>query len=184
MKSICYLNDTWTVYAAASQFTTGAKYDATGSVTYQVYKQAVGTPILTGTLALLDDTNRTGLYAADIALTAANGFEVNKCYLVHVEATVDSVNAHVNCDELVLRPEQLTLAQIALAVWSQLEGVFAPSPNAASFGSVLATLFRFFRNRTATPADQVIVYADDNATPLMASTFTEAINGGEKGRFQ
>lgn len=70
---------------------TGALTDADSVPTYRVYEDETGTAILTGSMAKLDDTNTTGFYSEQIALSAANGFEKNKCYTVYITAAVGSV---------------------------------------------------------------------------------------------
>lgn len=68
---------------------TGELTDTDSSPTYRVYEDETTTPILTGTMAKLDDANTTGFYAERILCNAANGFENGKSYTVYVEATVD-----------------------------------------------------------------------------------------------
>lgn len=75
---------------------TGAVTDASSPPTYRVYESDTAVPILTGTMAKLDDANTTGLYVAVIACTAANGFEVDKGYTVAIDATVDGVTGGIS----------------------------------------------------------------------------------------
>lgn len=70
---------------------TGDAIDADSAPTYRVYEQETGTPILTGSMAKLDDSNTLGFYSEALTLSAANGFEVDKCYTVRVLAIVDTV---------------------------------------------------------------------------------------------
>lgn len=71
--------------------TTGAATDADSPPTYRIYEGETSTPILTGTMALLDDANTTGFYSESITVSAANGFEEGKTYIIRVTATVNSV---------------------------------------------------------------------------------------------
>jgi hypothetical protein len=68
---------------------TGILTDADAAPTYRIYEDETATPILTGTMAKLDDGNTVGFYTESIACTAANGFEDGKTYTVYIEATVD-----------------------------------------------------------------------------------------------
>ena len=68
---------------------TGILTDAASAPTYRVYEDETATPILTGTMAKLDDANTTGFYTEQIACSTANGFENGKNYTVYIEATVD-----------------------------------------------------------------------------------------------
>jgi hypothetical protein len=70
---------------------TGAATDADSVPAYRVYEDETGTPILTGSMAKLDDAGTTGFYSEQITLSAANGFEVGKSYTIHVAATVGGV---------------------------------------------------------------------------------------------
>jgi len=70
---------------------TGAATDADAVPSYRVYEDETATPILTGTMALLDSGNTAGLYSERIQLTAASGFEVGKSYSIYISATVDSI---------------------------------------------------------------------------------------------
>lgn len=69
---------------------TGVLTDADAVPTYRIYEDETSTPILTGSMAKLDDANTTGFYTELIACTTANGFEANKTYTVYITATVDS----------------------------------------------------------------------------------------------
>jgi hypothetical protein len=70
---------------------TGAATDADSPPTYRVYEDETGTPILTGTMAKLDDAGTVGFYSERIQLTAANGLEVGKSYTIYVTAAVGGV---------------------------------------------------------------------------------------------
>lgn len=69
---------------------TGVLTDAAAAPAYRVYEDETATPILTGTMAKLDDANTTGFYTELIACTSGNGFENGKTYTIYIEATVDS----------------------------------------------------------------------------------------------
>lgn len=66
--------------------------DADAPPTYRVYEEETGTPLLTGSMAKLDDSNTLGFYSEAITLSAANGFEVDKTYCIRKAATVNSVD--------------------------------------------------------------------------------------------
>ena len=69
---------------------TGVLTDADSAPAYRVYEDETATPILTGSMAKLDDANTTGFYTEQIACTTANGFEDGKSYNILITATVDS----------------------------------------------------------------------------------------------
>jgi len=69
----------------------GDAIDADSAPTYRVYEQETGTPILTGSMAKLDDANTLGFYSKALTLSAANGLEVDKCYTIRVLAVVGTV---------------------------------------------------------------------------------------------
>ena len=68
---------------------TGVLTDADAAPTYRIYEDEVAFPVLTGSLAKLDDTNTTGFYSELIACTRQNGFDGRKTYTIYIEATVD-----------------------------------------------------------------------------------------------
>lgn len=70
---------------------TGEAIDADAAPTYRIYEDETSTPVLTGTMSVLDDDNTTGFYSEQITLSAANGFEAGKCYTIRIAATVGGV---------------------------------------------------------------------------------------------
>ena len=75
---------------------TGAATDADAVPSYRVYEDETGTPILTGTMALLDSANTAGFYSERIQLTAASGFETGKTYTIYISATVNSTEGTIS----------------------------------------------------------------------------------------
>jgi hypothetical protein len=102
-----HIDDVLTFYATTTRFDTGAGTDADSVPTYRVYEEETGTAILNGSMALLDSSNTAGYYSEQITLSAANGFEVGKCYSIFITATVNSV-AGVTHREFVVRKKPLT----------------------------------------------------------------------------
>lgn len=84
------IDDVLTFPANTHDPTTGAATNA-ASITYRVYEDQNAVPILTGNMTLLDGGNVTGLYTAQVTLSAANGFEHAKCYTIVIQATVNGV---------------------------------------------------------------------------------------------
>ncbi len=102
-----YIDDAYTFYAVSTRFDTGTATDADAVLPYRVYEEETTSPLLTGNMALLDSANTAGLYSEQITLSAANGFEVGKCYCVHIAATVNSV-VGATVREFVVRKKPLT----------------------------------------------------------------------------
>lgn len=75
---------------------TGAATDADSVPSYRVYEDETGTPILTGSMALLDSANTAGFYSERIQLTAASGFETGKTYTIYISATVNSTEGTIS----------------------------------------------------------------------------------------
>lgn len=98
--------------------TTGAETDADAPPGYRVYEDETGTPILTGTMALLDDGNTVGQYSEQIMLSAANGFEVGKSYSIRVRAVVGGT-AGVTLRSFQVEAAAATNAGVADAVWQK-----------------------------------------------------------------
>lgn len=91
--SIAVIGQNLTFTIDTHEPSTGAVTDATGSPSYRIYEDETAVPILTGSLAKLDDANTTGFYSEQIAVTAANGFEVNKTYTIRCQALVSETGA-------------------------------------------------------------------------------------------
>jgi hypothetical protein len=85
------IDDLLTFYANTHNATTGAAVDADSAPSYRIYENETTTPILTGTMALLDASNTDGFYSEQVTLSAANGFENGKCYCIRIQGIVSSV---------------------------------------------------------------------------------------------
>jgi hypothetical protein len=84
-----YLGDNLVFSICTHDPDTGVLSDADAAPTYRLYEDETATPILTGSMAKLDDASTTGFYTELVACTTANGFEIRKTYTVYIEATVD-----------------------------------------------------------------------------------------------
>ena len=91
---------------------TGVLTDAASPPTYRVYEDETATPILTGTMALLDGANTTGFYSESIACTTANGFESGKSYTVYITATVAGNNGGISYGFKAIDTADVILASI------------------------------------------------------------------------
>ena len=87
------IDDNLTFTCNTHDVSTGGETDADSVPTYRIYEDETETPILTGSMSKLDDSNTTGQYSEQIELTDANGFERGKCYSIRVSATVGGVTA-------------------------------------------------------------------------------------------
>lgn len=85
------VDDLLTFYCNTQVFATGVATDADSAPSYRVYEDETTTPLLTGSMALIDSANTAGYYSEQITLSAANGFEKGKCYSIYIAATVSSV---------------------------------------------------------------------------------------------
>jgi hypothetical protein len=75
--------------------TTGVATDADSLPTYRVYEDENCTPLLTGSMALLDTANTNGQYSEQITLASGSGFEKGKSYTIRIEATVGGIGPGV-----------------------------------------------------------------------------------------
>lgn len=127
---------------------TGAATDADAVPSYRVYEDETGTAILTGSMAKLDDANTVGFYSEQITLSAANGFEKGKSYIIYISATVATivgtmhhtlqveaeVDANVVSDKTGYAITEAQIDQIVDEVWDELKAAHAV---ADSFGDYL-----------------------------------------------
>jgi hypothetical protein len=86
-----YLDDMLIFTVNTHDMATGAATDADSDPTYRIYASELGTPILTGSMSKLDDTNTTGFYAEQVELSEGNGFNTGGRYSIYVSMIVDSV---------------------------------------------------------------------------------------------
>lgn len=87
--SECFVGDNLVFGVCCHDPDTGILTDASSPPTYRIYEDETATPILTGSMAKLDDADTTGFYTELIACTALAGFEAGKTYTIYIEATVD-----------------------------------------------------------------------------------------------
>lgn len=176
-----YLGDTLTFWAQLSQYSTGAVYDATGSVSYRVYEETTDTPVLTGTLAVQDDSNTIGFYRGQISVSPENGFEIGKSYCVRVGATVDSVAQAGMVERFVVRASVPTATSIAAAVWAALDPGDA-SGRASSLGGMLRQIWSYCFNRNSIQGSLQSVYRDDSSTVMLQGAQSASDTTADRGR--
>lgn len=128
------IDDTLTFYLNTITYSTGAATDASSAPTYRVYEDETTTPLLTGTMALLDGSNTAGFYSEQIAVSVANGFEVGKQYAIYLEWAVAAVThaAHHTLQieapatiTAVGAPVNTTAASATITTGSQSSGTYA-----------------------------------------------------------
>lgn len=90
------IDDLLTFTANTHTAATGAATDADAVPSYHVYEDETATPIITGTMALLNGANTVGYYSEQITLSAANGFEKGKSYNIYIQAAVGGVLGTMN----------------------------------------------------------------------------------------
>lgn len=151
---------TWSV--TTHNPTNGSGQDADSAPTYHVYEDETSTPLVTGTMALLNGSNTLGFYSEQIQITAALGFEQGKSYNIYVQAVVAGITGTTTRNFQILaevRAAQTytplftgTLAGIASMVWDELlSGHLTP-------GSAGYTLF------SRMPTGTVIVSQNNDKT--------------------
>uniref|UniRef100_A0A6M3IH83 Uncharacterized protein n=1 Tax=viral metagenome TaxID=1070528 RepID=A0A6M3IH83_9ZZZZ len=131
------LSDVLTFACNTHLASTGAATDADSVPTYRVYENETDPPILTGSMAKLDDDDTTGFYTEAITLSAANGFEIGKCYTIYIEATVSSIKgtiSHTFQMQAEVSAPDISVSAIADAVWDELKSGHT-TPN--TFGDYL-----------------------------------------------
>ncbi len=142
---------------------TGILTDADAAPAYRVYEDETAAPLLTGTMAKLDDANTTGFYTEQIACTAANGFEAGKSYTVYVEATVAGSTGGIAYAFAVGDPN--TVADAVLE--RDMDQVEASAPKHSLASAVLKSVSRVRDN-----AGVIETYRTDGVTLHMSQTAT------------
>lgn len=102
---------------------TGAATDADAVPAYRIYEDETGTPIVTGSMALIDDANTTGFYSEQVTLSAANGFEKGKSYSVYISAAVGSTTGTLSHTfQIEAEVDANTVSGVASANVTQIGG--------------------------------------------------------------
>lgn len=154
-----FIDDVLTFAVNTHNPSTGAASDADSAPTYRVYEEETATPILTGTMALLDSTNTTGFYSEAITLSAANGFEVGKSYNIYIEAAVSSVTGTTS-----LHFKMANNAYAAIASDTRAEpGQGAPAAT-TTLAEKIDYLYKSWRNKKDNDGSTTQLYADDGTT--------------------
>ena len=122
------LDDLLTFYEDTHTPSTSADVDADAVPTYRIYEEETGTPILTGSMAKLDDAGTLGFYSEQVTLSTANGLELGKTYGVRKTQVIGGVDisetdtfqmeAHV--DATSISAAQSSAQDIAFAVLDEL----------------------------------------------------------------
>lgn len=84
------LDGVYTQFATTKVNSTGVATDADSTPTFDVFEDTTATPILAAQNAV-KPTGKTGVYYASFTCSAANGFDVGKCYNVVLSATVSTI---------------------------------------------------------------------------------------------
>lgn len=85
------LGDLVTFYANTHNPSNGSAVDADAVPNYHVYEDETATPLITGTMALLNGANTVGFYSEQISISGSLGFEKGKSYGVYIQAVVNNV---------------------------------------------------------------------------------------------
>lgn len=158
---------------------TGVLTDADSLPSYRIYEDETATPILTGTMAKLDDANTTGFYTELIACTSANGFENVKTYTIYITATVDADTGGITygfkakSDGLTTQEKADVNAEILDVLNTDTfaePGQEAP-PATTTLIKRLSWLYKAWRNKVTQTATQLSVY-DDAGTTIDAKATT------------
>lgn len=159
---------------------TGVLTDAEEAPPYRVYEDETGTPILTGSMAKLDDANTTGFYSELIACTEGNGFEAGKSYTIYIEATIDSDKGGISygflCEHLATADEINTAIEggaIGTAV-AAIQAVTDAIPDAGALTDLLADIASILAD---TGTDGVVLKAAGLNADAVDEILDEVVEG-------
>lgn len=141
------IDEALTFYANTHDAATGGAVDADSVPTYRVYENETATPLLTGSMALLDSTNTVGFYSEAITLSAANGFEAGKTYGIYITATVSTVVGTTHHTFQMTAPVNVThIAGAAVSTSTAQLGVNVVNAAGTAWGSGAITAGAFAAN--------------------------------------
>lgn len=150
-----HIGDHAKAYLLSANYSTGAATDCADLPTYAVYEDGTDLAILTGTMSKMDDSGTIGFYKVEFDVSVANGFEVDKTYVVLAFGTVASVDRTWKIAEFVVR-ESLD-ADVSLTrkmLTNKMQSV----------GSILTT------------------YDDDGTTPVSVQQISDMDTGFVRGK--
>ena len=189
-QSDVYIGHYLTFSIATHDPDTGALTDADANPTYRIYEDETAVPILTGTMAILDDVNTTGFYTERIECSAANGFENGKSYTIFIRAVVDSDPGGITFGFRALTaPNNLSAAQVKGKMVDGLNGdTYAlpgqgALPAIASIAAMITYLYKFARNKITQTDDIARVYDDAGATTDHKANVTDDGTIYTRGKF-
>lgn len=180
-QSEVIIGDNLTFGIACHDPDTGILTDADSAPAYRIYEDETAVPILTGTMAKLDDVNTTGFYTELIACTAGNGFENGKTYTIYITATVDADQGGITyafkakSDGLSTQEKTDVNAEIvdAINVDTYAEpGQEAPGAT-VSLAKKLNYLYKFLRNKITQDATTLKIYDDAGTTVDQKATVAD-----------
>jgi hypothetical protein len=158
---------------------TGALTDADSNPTYRVYEDETATPILTGSMSLLDAANTDGFYSETIAVTAANGFEANRSYNIYIQATVDGDTGGISYGFRATVTAASNATTIADAILSRGVDNVEDTADRTSLAELLLAAFEsglsgstwtIYKTDHATAFGTRTVTTDSNAAPITEVT--------------
>ena len=170
MSRVFSIDDTCTFYVNTHTPGTGAAVDADAAPGYRIYEDETATPILTGTMALLDDANTVGFYSEQITISAANGFEQGKSYVIRKTLVVGGVTGvqleyiQVRADVTLTAAERNALADAILI--RNASNVEATAGQHSLCGVILAMTENLITGTTLT------IYRTDGTTTFATKTLT------------
>jgi len=171
------IDDTCTFYANSHTPATGAAVDADAVPGYRIYEDETTTPLLTGSMALLDDANTVGFYSEQITLSAANGFEAGKSYCIRVTLVVGAVTGtQLQTLQIGARVDVRLLGggvQSATDLKDFADTGYDPSPHKVA-GVVLTDTLTTYTGNTVQTGDSYAKVDTEVATLLTAAAAIQA----------
>ena len=179
------IDDFLTFPANTHTASTGAATDADAVPAYRVYEDESGTPVLTGSMALLDGTNTTGFYSERIQLTVASGFEAGKTYTIYISAAVATITGTISHSfqiqaEVALHADWLNGGRLDLLI-DAIKVSTDDWLDAGRLDVILDAINAKTVNLPADPADQSLIIAATNAitamlTDIQGAGFSSVVN--------
>jgi len=99
-------------FTVRTRAVSGSPVDADSLPTYKVYEASIDTPIISGTMSKLDDDDTTGLYDAQLTITADNDFYLYKSYTIDIRTTIGAVAVAVTYTFIVVGTEDLVASPV------------------------------------------------------------------------
>jgi hypothetical protein len=170
-----FIGDIYTDYIQTTRFSTGEACDAAANPVVKIYERDTALPIPLSPVVLpFDPVNTNGFYRFTFNVAEEYGFEVDKCYCIRAEATVDGVAGGAIISKVMVRRNY----------WKSTPQ--EPVDRATTVEEAVGHIYSRLHNKQTKDhtTGQVTIYKVDGVTPMLTGTDTETDTTSTAGQLE